>query len=240
MSELFSGLKEANLLYKNGDLTKAKQSLQALLLENNNDYRIYFLLGLIYHKEGNFNKAINNYKKASQLNPNDMESFLNLSLVYNDLGKYKEGSDFYKMAYKVFDDTQKRNITNSSIDIDEMFSKQHSTIGDLYLRYNRLEEAELEYKKAINLNNANLSALLSLSELLYRLKRKKEAFKILYTLKKEHSKFFQARVKLGHLQYLEGNYGEAIEEWDEVLKEEENNVDAKMFKKMMYENAIIT
>ena len=113
-------------------------------------------------------------------------------------------------------------------------------IGELYLRYDRLDEAMTQFQKAVDLNQSNLSATLNLAELLFRIKRKKEAFKILRFLKKDHNDFYQARVKLGHFYYLEGKFGEAIEEWDEVLIEDAQNVDARMFKKMIYENTILT
>lgn len=230
---LINAIGEAKSYLQTKQFEKAVLTLQPFVIENNRDYRIYNLLGLIYHKNGNFNKAINNYRKAIELNSNDVESFLNLSLIHNDLGKYEEGSNFYNKAFEVFKNIETRVYNENLSDIDEMFSKQHKSIGELYLRYNKLEEAEYEFKKAIKLDETNLDSYLLLSEVLYRLKKKNDAFKLLNYIKNKNFDISKISVKLGHLYYLEGNHSQALIEWDSVLEKDENNSEAKMYKKLI-------
>jgi len=226
-----NALSEAKSLFLNKQFEKAKQTLHPYILENNNDYRLYSLLGLIYHKEGSFYKAINNYKKSVELNINDIESYLNLSLIYNDLGKYEEALTYYKMAYSNYNSNKKVLKSQDNKEINTMFSNQHQKLGELYLRYNRLEEAYLDFEKASKLDPNNNEAVISMAEVLFRLKNKKTAFKLLYSLKLK--KNIKAMLKLANFYYIDGNYVEANFECDEVLKLDSANVDANMFKKML-------
>jgi len=235
-SDFKTALKEAKSLYINKQFEKAKQVLHPFIIENNNDYRIYSLLGLIYHKEGSFYKAINNYQKAINLNKNDFESYLNLSLIYNDLGKYEDALKYYKEAYSYFNNKKEASHSQNQEEIDTMFSKQHHKTAELYLRYNRLEEALFEFQKAKKLDERNYELDISMAEIYYRLKNKKTAFKLLYGLKLKAN--IKAMLKLGYLHYLDANYVEATIEWDEVLNKEPDNIDAKMFKKMLETNTL--
>lgn len=230
---LINAIGEAKSYLQTKQFEKAVLTLQPFVLENNRDYRIYNLLGLIYHKNGNFNKAVNNYKKAIELNSNDVESFLNLALIHNDLGKYEEGSNFHKQAFEVFKNVESRVYSENISEIDEMFSKQHKSLGDLYLRYNKLAEAELELKKSIKLDDTNIESYLLLAEVLYRLKKKSDAFKLLTYIKDKNVDIAKVAIKLGHLYYLEGNHSQALIEWDSVLESDEHNSEAKMYKKLI-------
>lgn len=231
--KLVTAIGEAKSFIQTKQFEKAVLTLQPLVLENNRDYRIYNLLGLIYHKNGNFNKAVNNYKKSVELNGNDVDSFLNLALIHNDLGKYEEGSTYYKKAYEVFKNIEGRVYTENLHEIDQMFSKQHKNIGELYIRYNRLEDAELEFKKSIKLDDRNLDSYLLLSEVLFRSKKKGDAYKLLNYIKHKNFDTSKIGVKLGHLYYLEGKHSQALIEWETVLENDANNSEAKMYKKLL-------
>ena len=69
--------------------------------------------------------------------------------------------------------------------------------------------------------------------------KRKQAIKNLKTLKLKYPEFIDARVKLGHLLFLEGEVGYAIEEWDEILKLDPNNMEAKMYMRMAREESIL-
>ena len=97
--------KEAKKLIAANRLEQAKVTLQPLITELNHDYRVYSMLGFIYHKQGLFSRAVKNYRRALEINSGDIETAINLSLIYNDLGKYEEGADLYSRAVGMLDKT---------------------------------------------------------------------------------------------------------------------------------------
>lgn len=233
-----NSLKRIKKLINSGKLEQAKQDLQPLITECSDDYRVFFMLGYVYHREGRFPRAIKNYEKALELNSSDFDSSINLSIIYNDLGKYKLGSEYYKRAVQNIDKVSSEEVEKKE-EIDDMFSKQHLSLGELYLRYNRPNEALNEFRKAKNLYDKNIQIDLNISEAFFRLKKRKEAIKILQDIKHKKPKFYEARVKLGHLKFLEGDIGSAVEEWEEIIKEEPEHVQARMYLKMAEEESIL-
>ncbi|MCX6112379.1 MAG: tetratricopeptide repeat protein [Proteobacteria bacterium] len=234
--------KEAKKLIATNRLEQAKVVLQPLITELNNDYRVYSMLGFIYHKQGLFSRAVKNYRRALEINNGDIETAINLSLVYNDLGKYEEGAALYAKAVGMLEKAstnQDQNKKDDDEDINIMFSNQHTNIGELYLRYNRAEDAYVELEKAIKLYPYSQHANVEMAECLSRLGKRKQAIKNLKNLKLKCPEFFDTRVKLGHLLFLEGEIGYAIEEWDEVLKLDPDNMEAKMYMRMAKEESIL-
>ena len=241
MQDTTSVFKEAKKLIAANRLEQAKVVLQPLITELNNDYRIFSMLGFIYHKQGLFSRAIKNYRKALEMNSADIETAINLSLVYNDLGKYEEGAELYSKAVGMLEtaNSKDQSDTKNNDDINIMFSNQHTNIGELYLRYNRSQDAYVEFEKALRLHATSQQAHIEMAECLSRLGKRKQAVKDLKTLKMKRPEFLEARVKLGHLLFLEGEIGCAIEEWDEVLKLDPSNMEAKMYMRMAKEESIL-
>lgn len=237
-----SVIKEAKRLINNNEPDRAKIILQPLIAENNEDYRIYALIGYIYHKEGKFSRAIRNYERSLELNPNDVETLINLSLIYNDLGKYEEGSNKYKMGIEIMQRNSSLQINTDKTGDEQlfvMFASQHKSLGELYLRYNRPEDALREFEKAFKLTPWDYSLNIEISECLARLGDRRSAISKLKAVKQKNPELLDARIKLGHFMYLEGDIGLAIEEWDSVLKQDSNNINAKMYIRMAKEENII-
>ena len=87
-----------------------------------------------------------------------------MSVLLNDVGQYEE-------ARKVFEETDRRvkkGDTGSLIDdkhINKKFSLKHLELADLYLTYNRFDEALFELKKASALDPDNLEFRLKLAKI---------------------------------------------------------------------------
>jgi tetratricopeptide (TPR) repeat protein len=233
--------REVKKLIATNKLEQAKLALQPLITELNNDYRVFSLLGLIYHKQGLFSRAVKNYKRAMDINPLDPDTAINLSLIYNDLGKYDEGAQLYARAVGLIDNNENNNVNDrdARLDADLMFARQHLNLGELYLRYNRNEEALQELQKAMSFDPELESIHINMSECLARLGKRKQAIKNLRDLKLKRSDLLEARIKLGHMLFLEGELASAIQEWEDVLVLDPNKMEAKMYLKMAREETFI-
>jgi tetratricopeptide (TPR) repeat protein len=233
--------KEVKRLISINDLRQAKILLQPLITEIGDDYRVYALLGVVYHKEGNFPRAVKNYNRALELNSLDTETAINLSLIYNDLGRYEQGAQLYAKAVGLMKNEriEKSDLVDETEDVNYMFANQHASLGELYLRYNKAEDAFREFEKALSLSPRMYHVYADMAECLSRMGHRKQAIKNLKTLKLKSPDIYEARVKLGHLLFLEGEIGPAVEEWDSVIKDNPSNLEAKMYLKMAKEEAIL-
>ncbi len=240
-SNTASVLREVKRLISINRLNDARVLIQPLIMDHRNDHRVFSLLGNIYHRQGEFSRAIKNYKTALDINSRDVETAINLALIYNDLGKYEQGAELYSQAINVMKEIGANNSGNTekNEDTNSMFAAQHANLGELYLRYNRAEDALRELERALELAPEAYKFYVELAECLSRLGKRDLAMKKLRFVKAKRPDIYEARVKLGHLIFLEGEIGPAVEEWDSVLKDNPGNVEAKMYIKMAQDKAIL-
>jgi len=239
-SNTASVLREVKRLISINKFNDARVLIQPLIMDHRNDYRVFSLLGNIYHRQGEFSRAIKNYKTALDINSKDVETAVNLALIYNDLGKYEQGAELYSQAISVMKEMEtSKHSADSNENANSMFAAQHANLGELYLRYNRAEEALRELERALSLAPEAYKFYVELAECLSRLGKKDVAIKKLKFVKAKRPDIYEARVKLGHLMFLEGGIGPAVEEWDSVLKDDPGNVEAKMYIKMAQDKSIL-
>ena len=187
----------------------------------------YFQLANIAHSRGEISKAIKAFDKAIELNPNHTDASICLSVLYNDIGHYED-------AKKIFQQTDRRVKNSSSEGIDDehirkKFSLKHYELAELYLSYNRLEEALFEYNKAIALDEKNLEARIKVAKVYAKKKFLSKAFDELKRLKNEHPGYIPARIHLGILYYGCGKVLEAQAEWQKILAREPGHPEAAMY-----------
>jgi Tfp pilus assembly protein PilF len=213
-----------------GDYEKAGQLLSKAIETNTSDYESFFYLANIFHIKGEIGKAIKAFKKVLELNPSHTDAAISLSVIYNDIGRYDD-------AKKVFQKADKRvrkqgaNI-NGSIEEDHVnkkFSLKHFELADLYMTYNRYDEALFEYNKAISLDTSNFKVRVKIAKVYAKKGFVSKAFDELRKLKNEYPSYLPGRIALGLLYYSNGNILKAQAEWKQVLNKDPLNEEAKMY-----------
>ena len=224
-------LKKAKTYVQQGRQDKALLLLNDILEDNEKDTEVlaecYFQLANIAHVRGEIGKAIKSFDKAIELNPNHTDASLCLSVLYNDIGHYED-------AKKIFQKTDKRVKSSPQGGIDDehirkKFSFKHYELAELYLSYNRMEEALFEYNKAIALDEKNLEIRVKVAKVYAKRKFISKAFDELKRLKNEHPGYIPARIHLGVLYYGCGKVLEAQAEWQKVLAREPGHQEAAMY-----------
>ena len=214
------GFPDKALLLLNDILENKEEDAQTLA-------ECYFQLANIVHARGEIGKAITAFKKAIELNPHHTDASICLSVLYNDIGHYDD-------AKKIFQQTDKRVKKASGEGIEDThikkkFSLKHYELAELYLSYNRTEEALFEYNKAIALDEKNLEARIKIAKVYAKKKFLSKAFDELKRLKNEHPGYTPARIHLGILYYGCGKILEAQAEWQKVLAREPGHPEAAMY-----------
>lgn len=218
-------LTQVRALIKTNEFKKAEKYLSHLVTSGGEHPNVYFELGNLYHLKGEIGRAIKSFKKTLEVDPSHTDASISLSVLLNDVGQYSE-------ARKIFEDTDRRvkqGESGSLIEdkhINKKFSLKHFELADLYLTYNRFDEALFELKKASALDPENLEFRLKLARIYSKKGFKSKAIDELLKLKNEQPDFHPARVALGVLYFGLGNVLEAQTEWEKVLSKDPKNSDA--------------
>lgn len=113
--------------------------------------------------------------------------------------------------------------------INKKFASKHFELADLYLSYNRYDEALFEFNKVVALDSENLEARIKIAKVYAKKGFLAKALEELRTLRNEQPAFAPARIALGVLHYGNGNIIEAQTEWEKVLLKDPFNAEATMY-----------
>jgi tetratricopeptide (TPR) repeat protein len=127
-------LQEANQLFRQGQLERALERVEAHLKTNPRDARGRFLKGLIFAEQRKPNEAIKVFTELTQEFPELPEPYNNLAVLYASQGQYEKARSALEMAIR----------THPS------YATAHENLGDIYAKM-----ASQAYDKALQLDKAN-------------------------------------------------------------------------------------
>ena len=182
----------------------------------------YCLLAVVHCRQNQFKKALFSYKKALEKDPEHLESLINLSLLRLDIGDYERGFLVYRKALNIVEKKQNNQWQN-------YMAKQHLEGGEVYFKKGLLHEALLEFlKSAGHYASAPLDLELKITECLWNLNRKKEAFEKLLLIKKKNPLSLKPSLKLADYYFQMKDITSAVMEWERVLRFEPQNAKARL------------
>src|SRR5262245_54708696 len=130
-------LQEANQLFKQGQLDRALERVNAHLAKNPKDARGRFLRGIIFTEQNKPNDAIKVFTELTQEFPELPEPYNNLAVLYASQGQYDKARAALEMAMR----------THPS------YATAHENLGDIYAKM-----ASQAYDKALQLDKSNTTA----------------------------------------------------------------------------------
>lgn len=221
-------LNKGKELFNGGRYKEAQVLLNEVIEGNGKNIEAFFILGNIFHMKGEIGKAIKAFNRVLEIDPCHTDASISLSILYNDIGKYEEGK-------RIFDQTNERIKSRKSKDsiednhINKKFAEKHYELAEMYMSYNRYDEALYEYNKVSALNPEHLESRIKVAKVYSKKGFTSKAFEELRKLKTENPGFIKARVALGILYYGKGKVLEAQNEWRNVLAKDPYNSEAKMY-----------
>ena len=219
---------QVKALVKSKELKKAEIFLGDMISRNGDDARCYFELGQIYLGRGEVGRAIKSFKKTLELDSSHTDASISLSVLLNDVGQYGKARDVFELADKRVKSGSGQSLIEDK-HINKKFSLKHYELAELYLTYNRFDEALFELKKAGALDPENLEFRLKLAKVYSKKGFSGKATEELTKLKNERPDFLDGRVALGVVLFGEGNVLGAQSEWEKVLSVDPSNKRAKTY-----------
>jgi tetratricopeptide (TPR) repeat protein len=211
--------------YEAREYDKAAPLLEEVVREHRGFADMFNMLGVIHHQASRFPQAEQSFKEALRVNNRYTEAALNLAVTLNDLGRYAEAREVYGRAIETsrgepryLDPFAKGKIAN-----------MHASTGDAYVGLGLLDEATVEYKKALELCPAFVDIRNKLGSTLRDKGDREGALREYEACKKEVPRYVPARVNLGVTLYSLGRKDDARIEWESALVDEPGNKSARMY-----------
>jgi tetratricopeptide (TPR) repeat protein len=222
-------LKSARECFEKLEYKKSQVILNEIIESDDNNVEAFFLLANIFHINGEIGKAVKAFNKVLTLNPEHTDAAISLSVIYNDIGQYEEARKVFETANERVKGKSKGSGLMEDKHINKKFAAKHYEIADLYLSYNRYDEALFEFNKVISLDSENLEAKIKIAKVYAKKGFIAKAIEELRTLKNEEPNYAPARIALGVLHYGNGNILEAQTEWEKVLLKDPFHSEASMY-----------
>ncbi|MBW2645375.1 MAG: tetratricopeptide repeat protein, partial [Deltaproteobacteria bacterium] len=159
---------QANTHYENGNYEECLQELKQLLEINKSDPYVHYNLGLVYSRLKKTFLAKTEYELAlaSQITDDIPEIYKDLGDLYRRQHLYEQAVDAYSKALKIAPDSREiRNCLvntyqeagNMELAIRECKRRPrlYFSLGNLYYRSGRYDEAITSYTKAIRTDDPN-------------------------------------------------------------------------------------
>ena len=206
--------------YNNGLAHLETKDISTAIIEFKNVIQIdpmhadaYFHLGKAYLLAGKFDSAIMAFEKATDINPSiEKDSGLFLARAYmmtgeldkalvklNTVSKEKAGDAevlnvFGSIYLRKKETVKAKDYFNKALKANPMLVSSHINLGKLLIMENKLKEAHIKFKKALELEPDNLPASYAMADLLSREKKFDAAIQIYSDLLKRNKKQSAARI----------------------------------------------
>ena len=216
--------------FDRGDFQRALVIFSELVEVSDKNSEPYFYLGNIFHMQGDLGKAIRAFQKVLELDPCHTDASISLSILYNDIGRYEEGQKIFNMtAERVKSRGNPLGQGVQDVHVNKKFAMKHYELAEMYMSYNRFDEALFEYNKTVSLDPENLESRVKVAKVYAKKGFVTKAFDELRKLRNENPSFIPAHIALGILHYGNGNVVEAQTQWRKVLSLEPTNQEATMY-----------
>jgi tetratricopeptide (TPR) repeat protein len=158
------------------------------------DYRINFFLGIAYNRLGRNLDAVRVLEHARGIEPEDVDAAAQLALVYDTIGRHEESDSLYEEALRL--DPENHLVLNNyayslaergehlsraltmvqkALEAQPENASYLDTIGWVYFKLGRYEEARDKVQAAIDLGEVNAVVYEHLGDIYYHLKQPERA-----------------------------------------------------------------
>ncbi len=212
--------KYAVSLIKAGDLPTSEQIMSGLYEEKKEDEKIALILAGIKSGLGKVEQAKQIYQSILKLNPKSEDGCLFLGKIYSIEGKTQEAMKTFKRCEK-----------KASAESRSLFTYQR---GRIYLEKGELDEAQVLFKKAYQLDNENSEAALAIGLIYEESNQLKKAL----SHYKKHIKKFPGDVivltRTVTLLFAEEKFDDVLEYAEKLVDLEPDNLNLKVKMGVIY------
>lgn len=194
---------------------KAKVKDEASMLELEKGNQLY--------GERKFDEALALFQKFAELNPNVYQIYFNIGDIYREKGEYDKANEQYLIA---------QTKAKEKADV-VMQAKALASFGEVFLRQEKLKEAQEFFTQSIALNPKDEILAYNVAEIFFGKNQTDKAidyYKLAIQIKPEWSEPY---LKIGYAYLNKGDMAKAIEYLNEFLKRDPESPQAPVVKSLI-------
>jgi tetratricopeptide (TPR) repeat protein len=212
---------------------QAEKFLTQVVEQNQSFADVYNMLGVVYHDQGQFARAQRAFEAALRLNPSYTDAALNLAVIYNDMGKYREAKEVYAAALG----RQRSSPNRMDPFVKGKIANMYADIGNVFASSGMLNEAVIEYRRALELGPTFVDIRMKLADVMRDLGDHDGCLKQFDEILTINPNYLPGRVHYGIALYSAGRRGDAIAVWEDVLSRHPGNKSAEMYLNLVRDGA---
>jgi tetratricopeptide (TPR) repeat protein len=201
----------AGLYYEMGQLEQAAEMYEKSVALSTQMTQAWINLGVIYSQLGRYDESIDAHLQVIERRPGDFEALKNLALLYRDTGRLNEAVAYAQAATEARPD----------------YAPIHQLLGELFWRAKDLPNAEVAYRRALELNPQDVNILLGVAMVYRGQGRYEDAIVELEAALERMPENVQLQQALGDLYVGTANWEKAIESYEAVLAANPNQVQVR-------------
>jgi predicted O-linked N-acetylglucosamine transferase (SPINDLY family) len=225
---------DAIVFFNKGDLVKAQELTDKLLLKNGNDLNALNLLGAIYYSRKEYKITESLLLKVLSINPNSYDANNNLSIIYMLEGRLEEAikhsqeavrikptAEVYNNLGTIYEKLGNLNAAleyyKKAIIINPNFSNAYNNLGSAFKKLNKLDDSLFYLEQSVLLNQHNILAINNLISLYLLLGKQEQAYAFCNKILQLDPCNCDALVSLSVVLKRKGELDEAIKLCEEAL-----------------------
>jgi tetratricopeptide (TPR) repeat protein len=137
------------------------------ILDIHDNAEIFYNLGYILSIRGNFEEALSYFKKATKINSQHAGAFKQMGLIYQKLGRIQDAQGCLERAADLHlvlnEENEAEEILNTVLTLRPDTTNVYNSLGIIYRRQGRMEEAIKAYEKAVKVHPGDENIYFNLS-----------------------------------------------------------------------------
>ncbi len=238
-------VKIGNILLMARDFNGARDHAERALVVSPDNVEALLLLGNSQAGLKNFKDAVREYEDAIALSPNDGQSYVDLGSVLQAQGNRQQAEATFKKALTMASKSPLVHVAyanflwsggrisaaeseiKAALAIDPADIEANRAMVVFYLATNHAREAE-RYIRMLVRHSDTIQANLFLADYYVSLKQPDDARKVLLQIATRADGYVPANVRLAGLEASLGQYAQALERLNEILKKHPKDISSRV------------
>ena len=138
-----------------GQFDQALETCQSILDIHDNS-EVYYNMGYIKSLRGELEDALICFRRATTINSHHARAYRQMGLIYQKLGKEEEAKNSLELAAEIHmernQDSEAEEVFNTVLTLRPDTTNVYNSLGIIYRRQGRLDEALKAYEKALKVH----------------------------------------------------------------------------------------